>query len=312
MLGSYGMRRFAVQLSLVFLGASAATAVGCAARKGAEKKGGPDTPGESTADKHYDVAVGSFHNGMFEDAKIQLDKALGTDPEHADSYYLRGVLLLNEGKTIVDAIEIEQCLTDDASDQQRVRAEGLHTDAAAAFEQAANHYNEGAAGRGRAFNSMSVVSLYFHDAERAIEQAKHALEEQFYTDRYSALSNLGWAYYQQGDLVSATAQLRQAVMINPDYCVGHYRLAVVYLESGLAEQALEQANAVMESERCPIQDAYRVAGASHLRLGHDDEARGAFRSCVDLAPRSCLAAECGRLLGPETAGETAVAQGASP
>ena len=285
---------------------SAAAATGCAGRR---DKDDADPPGESQADKHYDVAVGSFHNGMFADAKLQLDKALASDPEHADSHYLRGVLLLNEGKTIVDAIEYEQCLVDDASLQQRSRAELLHREASKSFESAAGFYKEGAAGRGRALNSMSVVDLFFHDNDRAISHAEAALGEQFYTDRYSALSNLGWAHYQEGDLVSATASLRQAVLINPDYCVGHYRLAQVYLDTGLTENALEHSVKVMESERCPIQDAYRIAGVARLRLGQDADAQEAFRKCVEIAPRSCLAADCDRLLGPGTPGETTVARG---
>src|SRR5688572_16913666 len=96
-------------------GVVAAVTSGCALRS--KKPAAAD--GESPADKHYDVAVGSFHNGMFEDAKLQLSRALAVDPEHADSHYLRGVLLLHEGKTIVDAVEIEQCLQDEAAEQQR-------------------------------------------------------------------------------------------------------------------------------------------------------------------------------------------------
>ena len=285
---------------------SAAAAMGCASRR--EKKSATE-PGESKADKHYDVAVGSFHNGMYADAKFQLDKALESDPEHADSHYLRGVLLLNEGKTIVDAIEYEQCLVDDASQQQRERAESLHRDASLSFERAAGFFKDGAAGKGRALNSMSVVSLYFHDNKGAVTHAEKALGQQFYTDRYSALSNLGWAHYQLGDLVSATASLRQAVMINPDYCVGHYRLAQVYLDSGLTESALEHAVKVMEADRCPIQDAYRIAGVARLRLGQDGDAQAAFQKCVEIAPRSCLAADCAKLLDAETPRESTVARG---
>jgi tetratricopeptide (TPR) repeat protein len=287
---------------------SAADATGCAGSREHDKS---EDPGQAQADKHYDVAVGSFHNGMYEDAKIQLDKALRDDPEHADSHYLRGVLLLNEGKTIVDAIEYEQCLIDDAALQQRARAETLHREAGEAFERAAGCYEEGAAGRGRALNSISVVNLYFQENTRAIEHAEQALSVQFYTDRYSALANLGWAHFNEGDLVSATAKLRQAVLINPEYCVAHYRLAQVYLDTGLTESALEHATRVMQSERCPIQDAYRIAGVAALRLAQDTQARDAFRECVKIAPRSCLAADCSRLLGPETAGETTVAQGAT-
>jgi type IV pilus assembly protein PilF len=270
----------------------------CASRQ----KARTDPDGVSAADKHYDVAVASFHNGMFEDAKLQLEKALAADPKHADSYYLRGILLLQQGKTLLTAIDGEQCLQDAAADQQRERAQTLHRQAGEAFEAAIAHYEDGAAGRGRAYNSLSVVSLHFHDSERAVEHAKKALEQKFYADRYSALSNLGWAFYQEGDLVSATSELRQAVLLNPDYCVGRYRLAQVYLEVGAHEAAIEQAKAVADDPRCPIQDAHRILGAARLRSGQDADANAAFSSCVALAPRSCLAVECSRMLGDDGAG----------
>jgi Tfp pilus assembly protein PilF len=279
-------------------GVVAAVTSGCALRN--KKPEAAD--GESPADKHYDVAVGSFHNGMFEDAKLQLSRALAVDPEHADSHYLRGVLLLHEGKTIVDAVEIEQCLQDEAAEQQRTRARGLHREAGQAFAAAAKHYPEGASGRGRALNSLSVVDLYFDDATHAIEHAKAAMDERFYADRYSALSNLGWAHYGSGDLVTATADLRQAVLLNPDFCVARYRLAQVYLDSNLPEQALEQAAFVTGNPRCPIQDAQRLLGAAHLRLGQDDEAEAAFGTCVEMAPKSCLAQECSAMLQGAGAG----------
>lgn len=271
----------------------AAFLAACAVR---QQKPKTDENGVSAADKHYDVAVASFHNGMFHDAKLQLEKALAADPKHADSYYLRGILLLQEGKTMITAIEGEHCLEDAAADQQRERAQVLHREAGAAFELAVANFEDGAAGRGRAYNSLAVVDLHFHENERAVEHARHALEQKFYADRYSALSNLGWAFYQAGDLVSATAELRQAVLMNPDYCVGRYRLAQVYLEAGANEAAIEQAAVVAGDARCPIQDAHRILGAARLRSGHDAEASAAFASCVDMAPKSCLAQQCERML----------------
>lgn len=234
---------------------------------------------------------------MYEDAKLQLDRALQVDPHHAESHYLRGVLLLNEGKTIVDSIEIEQCLTDAASDRQRQRAEALHEEAGQAFSTAAASFEPQAAGLGRAYNSMAVVDLFFQRYAAAAKNAKAALAVQFYSDRYSALANLGWAHYLEGDLVSATAELRQAILLNPEFCVGHYRLSQVYLDAGLAEPALEHARQVLERDRCPIQDAYRIAGAASRRLGDEAAATEALTRCIELAPRSCLAEECQSLLG---------------
>ncbi len=285
--------------------AAAALTSACASTPGVKPEQDPEKT--SRANKHYDVAVGSFHNGMYQDAKIQIDRALQVDPEHADSHYLQGVLLLNEGKSIVDAIEIQQCLQDDAAVQQRGRAEDLHREAGVAFERAAGAYPQGASGRGRAMNSVSVVSLFFHETQRASEAAQDALEEQFYTDRYSALSNLGWAQYLDGDSVSATASLRQAVLINPDYCVGHYRLAQVYLDSGLLEQAYEHAKHVMGRPNCPIQDAWRIAGVAQMRLGDDAAGISTLKECVELAPRSCQAQDCRQLLGPANTTESSMA-----
>ncbi|MCA9711139.1 MAG: tetratricopeptide repeat protein [Myxococcales bacterium] len=304
---SRGMAAIAARaLVIAGLAGSVASAPGCAARREAQTDD-PVSSEASPADKHFDVAVGSFHNGMFEDAKLQLERALQADPEHADSYYLRGVLLLNEGRTLVDAIETQQCLTDDAADLQRRRAQQLHRQAREAFATAVAHYPDGAAGRGRASNSLSVVSLFFHDDDAAIEHSRAALQERFYADRYSALTNLGWAYYNKGDLVSATNELRQAVLLNPDFCVARYRLAQVYLDSNLPEQAVEQARQVVDDPRCPIQDAHRILGVASLRLGDEQGAHEAFGSCVQLAPRSCLAQDCSRFLG-SSAGD-AVARG---
>jgi Tfp pilus assembly protein PilF len=139
---------------------------------------------------------------------------------------------------------------------------------------------------------MAVISLYFHDHERARTELELALGTQFYTEKYSALANLGWAYYEQGDLVQAMTELRQSVLMNPDYCVGRYRLAQVYLDFEMTEQALEEAQRVIDDERCPIQDAHRVAGIARMRLGEGKGASDAFADCLELAPRSCLANAC--------------------
>ena len=273
---------------------SAAAAPGCAARNKQGDSAAPD--GSSAADKHYDVAVGSFHNGMFDDARLQLDKALTINPAHADSHYLQGLLLLNQGRSLVDAIEIEQCLTDAAANRQRERAQDLHAKARDAFRLAAEHYEENSAGRGRAHNSIAVVDLFFGELDSAVSEASEALEAQFYGDRYSALANLGWAYYARGDITDATTELRQSVLMNPDHCVGRYRLAQVYLDSERPDLALEHAQTVADNERCPIQDAHRIVGVANLRLGRTDDAVSAFASCYELAPRSCLAQDCRRFL----------------
>ena len=47
----------------------------------------------------------------------------------------------------------------------------------------------------RAYNSMAVVSLYFHDYARAQQELENALDAQFYTEKYSPTSSwrVPWA-----------------------------------------------------------------------------------------------------------------------
>lgn len=247
---------------------------------------------QDSADNHYEIALGSAQNGSFDDAKKQLELALEAVPEHGNAHYLMGLILLHEGRTIVEFIESEMCLIDEAADAQRLRADELHRTAHESFSRAAAAYGPNDPGLGRAYNSMAVISLYFHDHARAREELERALATQFYTEKYSALANLGWAYYEQGDLVASMTELRQSVLMNPDYCVGRYRLAQVYLDYEMTEEALEEAERVVADERCPIQDAHRLVGIARMRLGQQDSAGAAFRECLEVAPRSCLANAC--------------------
>lgn len=274
------------------LGLAASLGLGCATTS---NKRSPEELLES-ADNHYQIALGSAQTGSFDDAKKQLEMALEAVPEHGNSHYLMGLILLHEGRTIIEFIESEMCLIDQAADAQRLRADDLHRQAHESFGRAAAAYDENDPSVGRAFNSMAVVSLYFHDYARAQQELEQALDAQFYTEKYSALANLGWAYYEQGDLIRAMTELRQSVLMNPDYCVGRYRLAQVYLDYEMTEQALEEIERVIADERCPIQDAHRVAGIARMRLGFEPGANEAFSSCLELAPRSCLANACRQFL----------------
>lgn len=273
------------------LGLALSLSVGCAS---ADKRS-PEQIRDS-ANNHYEIALGSAQAGSMDDAKKQLELALQAVPEHGNSHYLLGLIKLNEGRAIIEFIESEMCLTDAAADAQRGRADVLHREAHKSFSRAAAAYDANDPSLGRAYNSMSVVSLYFHDYDRAHAELEQALDAQFYTEKYSALANLGWAYYERGDLVAAMTELRQSVLMNPDYCVGRYRLAQVYLDYQMTEEALEEIERVIADERCPIQDAHRIAGVARMRLGFGVGAAEAFEGCLALAPRSCLANACRQFL----------------
>lgn len=284
------------RISRFFLVALATGSLGlipaCAHRKDQQKS-------KESAERYYEIAVASFHNGMVEDARAQLRRSLHIDPELASAHYLRGLIDLREGVKMVDALSTEMCLRDRAARQSRARADELHRKARESFELALQYFPDNDSGRGRAYNSLAVVSAYFRNYKRAAKEAAQAVASESYNERYSALGNLGWAHLQRGDYVQAMTELRQALLINPDFCVARYRLAQAYLQAGRAQESLEEISAVIEDPRCPIQDAHRVLGQAQLRLGEAEAARTAFQACVAAAPRSCLAEDCAKLLALE-------------
>jgi len=260
----------------------------CASSGGREA---PDGNSDS-ADKYYQVALGSFQSGMYSDAEQNLDRALSLESAHGNSLYLKGLISLVEGKDMLIAVERQVCLRDDAAELQRERASELHRESREYFRRSVEAFGDDSSGRGRALNSMSVVSLYFGDYETAVLEASEALREQFYGARYSALSNLGWAYFQQEKLVEAMSELREAVRMNPGHCVSRYRLAEVYFDYGLVADAGELLDAVVMDENCPIQEALALKGDIYASLGRSRDAVTAYRECVHAAPRSCVAEAC--------------------
>ena len=107
-----------------------------------------------------------------------------------------------------------------------------------------------------------------------------------------ARANLGWALFQKKDVQSAWKELHEAVAKSPGFCVGRYRLAKVYVARNDFDRAAEELEAVTASSQCPIQEAFLLGGMVQERRRESAKARALFARCAQLAPRSCLAAEC--------------------
>lgn len=238
----------------------------------------------------FQIAADSFRAHRAEAAQSELEQALTLDPANADAYNLKGLIALSQGADLTREVEVLGCM-------KGQDAEALRKDAGGRFRQAEGAFRKALELRPDfpdAWNNLAVTLLQLEDFAKAAEAANHALSSLSYAEPEVARANLGWALYKKGDLQGAWKELHQAAVRAPGFCVGHYRLAKVYLERGAQDEATEEIDAVVSRPTCPIQEAYLLGGLIHHRRNDMAKAKELFSRCIALAPRGCLAAECKR------------------
>jgi Tfp pilus assembly protein PilF len=238
----------------------------------------------------YELGV-QYYNGRRVEAAIEeLNHALKADPENADAYNMLGIIALNQGHDYVSQVESADCLR--GRDAELVRQ-----DATRKFREAEQKFNRAVALRpafANAWNNLAVAALALQEWDLAISAAEEALKDPAYGQPEFARANLGWAYFNKKEIQRAWKELHEAVSRAPGFCVGRYRLAKVYVDRGDVEQAAEHVDAVVNDNRCPIQEAYLLGGLVQQRRKHRERARALFGRCAEMAPRSCIASECRR------------------
>jgi len=240
------------------------------------------------------VALGQdyYSKHMVAPALIELSRALELDPENPDAYYMLGLVKMGQGVEHLELAERASCLHGAAAEAERADAAQKLREAAENF-QLALKYRPGFA---EALDGLAVVAIHGKDFESAVRYETQAQESAVFAENVLAKGNLGWAYYGKKDLLRAEKELREAVAKAPKFCVGHYRLAQVLFDRGEFAGAADELQLVADL-KCPIQEAFRLLGLARERLHAPGSAKKAFETCVQLAPKSCLAEECRRYAG---------------
>jgi Tfp pilus assembly protein PilF len=238
----------------------------------------------------YELGAKYYASRRIEAAIEELQKALKADPENADAYHMLGIISLKQGHDYLEQLESAACLKGREADVVREDALSKFREAEVSFRRAVELRAEFS----EAWNNLSVATFHLDEYDASIEAARNALKDPTYSQPQVARANLGWAHYYKKDLLNAWKELHEAVSQSPGFCVGQYRLAKVYMDRGEIDSATEEADAVVSNEKCPIQEAFLLAGLLHERRKDREKARALFERCASLAPRSCLASECRR------------------
>lgn len=241
-----------------------------------------------TAQQELLLGSDYFAKGLVGPALVELLKAEKANPQSPEIQNMLGLVFLSKAAESEELSTRAQCLLHEDKRLEQEEMDAQYRHAEACFRKAIElkpTYSE-------ALNSLAVVANHFGRYDEAVALELKALSNITYRDPYFAQGNLGWAYLNKRDYARAAKVLRQALFEQPQFCVGRYRLAKVYYSQGEFDHAAEELQLVIDDKKCPIQEAYQLAGLVALKRHERSSAAQLFQRCLTLAPKSCVAREC--------------------
>jgi type IV pilus assembly protein PilF len=246
----------------------------CSPSRGSETPSSNDPEREALAE--YDLAKDLFLvRGNARGALKHALRAVELDDENADAAHL------------VSLIYLYFC----ATSESECRLEEAERHARLALEDN-NDLRE-------AKNTLGVVLIHEKRYDEAVAVLLPLANDILYSTPETAWGNLGWAYLLKGDNEKAIETLRRALALQPDFCVGGYRLGLAYEKKGDHEAALEALTRALEVDRpeCrSLQDAFRARARISMRLGDREGAQDDLERCRELDAETTSGRECAAAL----------------
>lgn len=203
-------------------------------------------------------------------------------------HYRLGVVHLNE-RNLADALkELTKSIEiypDDPTYHDALGlaylAKGMHKEALASMDRAISinsDYSE-------AHVNKAAVYMDLQRWPEAIEESRAALKNIFYRTPEFAWFNMGWSYYNMGDMEKAVDSYSRAVGANPTYAQAWYSMGLAYDKMNRPKDAVasyEKAVAAFPG----YLDAYFNMGMALVKAKDKPKAVKAFEKVMEIAPSS--------------------------
>jgi tetratricopeptide (TPR) repeat protein len=173
-------------------------------------------------------------------ARRELLAAIRLNANNADAHGLLGKLLFIEGVHADSYLERYQCLQGEAARQQLAVTNQSFRGAEKHLLRSLEILDGKKRSDPESLNYLSNIALHFKRYDAAVKYASKALDSFSYGRRHLALATRGWAYHLAGKQKKASADLREALFHQPNFCVGRYRLAKVLYKTMLYGQAVAE------------------------------------------------------------------------
>jgi type IV pilus assembly protein PilF len=203
-------------------------------------------------------------------------------------HYRLGVVHLNE-KNLADALnELTKAVEIYPGDPSYHNAlglayfaKGMNTEALASMDRALSIDHDYSEAR----VNKSAVYIVEQRWTEAVDEAKTAVKNIFYRTPEYAYYNMGWAYYNTGELEKAVESYSKAVAANKSYAQAWYSMGLAYEKMNKSKDAVhsyEKAAAAFPG----YLDAYFNMGIALVKAKDKPGAVKAFEKVIEIAPAS--------------------------
>jgi type IV pilus biogenesis/stability protein PilW len=209
----------------------------------------PNPENIKKADVHNKLAESYLDNSQFNEAFVELQKALQLNPDNKETLNYLGYVSTQFGK---------------------------NNDAIAYYKRAISvdpDYSE-------AHNNLGVVYAEMEEWDNAIASFQYALKNPVYRTPASAYSNMGYVFYRKEEFRKAADSLEEALIRNPISPRILYMLGLVYTELDNDKEAIENFSRAVGIVPAYIDAHWELANA-YLRAGDSDSALKHFSIVVD-------------------------------